>query len=175
MASRGRGGRAIFAHCQRRYPTSSFQLVGLQHERFATLFLLPDAELAARGMCRVRPDVPGYPCRVSLEEADAGEELLLLPFEHQPANSPYRASGPIFVRRHATRRVLPVDTLTPYVTNRLMSVRAYDAAHLIVDAAVVEGAAAAAEITRMFARDDVAYLHLHNAKRGCFSCRVERA
>ena len=154
---------------------SSFQLVGLPHEPFAPLFLLPDDALAARGIRRVQADAAGYPCRVSLEEADAGEELLLLPFEHQPANSPYRASGPIFVRRDARQRVLPAGTLTPYVTNRLMSVRAYDAADLIVDAAVVEGAVAAEEIRRMFARPDVAYLHLHNAKRGCFSCRVERA
>jgi len=27
----------------------------------------------------------------------------------------------------------------------------------------------------MFAHKEVAYIHLHNAKRGCFSCAVERA
>ena len=32
----------------------------------------------------------------------------------------------------------------------------------------------AAQIERMFGNEDVAYIHLHNAKRGCFSCRVER-
>ncbi len=111
---------------------------------------------------------------MSLEEAAAGDELLLLPFEHQPANSPYRASGPIFVRRNVARRALPVDTVTPYVTSRLISVRAYDARHLIVDAAVCEGTQVAGEIRRQFANREVEYIHLHNARRGCFSCRVER-
>ena len=33
----------------------------------------------------------------------------------------------------------------------------------------------APEIERLFANDRVAYLHLHNAKQGCFSCLVNRA
>lgn len=155
---------------------SSFQLSGLDPAPFESLFLLDDAELARRGARRMHADAPDtYPCRVTLEEAAAGEELLLLPFEHQPANSPYRASGPIFVRRGQARRTLPVDTLAPYVTKRLMSVRAYDAEHMIVEASVCEGIDAAAEIRRLFARGDTAYIHLHNARRGCFSCRVDRA
>ncbi|WP_331716765.1 DUF1203 domain-containing protein [Stenotrophomonas sp. MMGLT7] len=44
---------------------------------------------------------PGFPCRVSLEEARVGEELLLLHHMHQPAHAPYRAAGPIYVRRGA--------------------------------------------------------------------------
>lgn len=155
---------------------TSFQLVGLEPEPFEELFLLADDELSRRGMRRVVADAPAaYPCRVSLEEAGQGEELLLLPFEHQPANSPYRASGPIFVRRGQARRRLPVDTVTPYVTKRLMSLRAYDADDMIVDAAVCEGDVVAEELHRLFAREDVAYIHLHNARRGCFSCRAERA
>ncbi len=155
---------------------TSFQLVGLPHEPFEPLFQLPDAELAARGMRRtVATAGSGFPCRVSLEDAAAGDELMLLPYEHQPANSPYRASGPIFVRRHARQRALPVGTVTPYVTTGLMSVRAYDGQHLIVDAAVCEGTHVADEIRRQFANGEVEYIHLHNARRGCFSCRVERA
>ena len=87
----------------------------------------------------------------------------------------HMTSGPIFVRRGARRRVLPVDEVPSYVATRLMSVRAYDARHMMIDAAVCEGAVAGAEITRMFADPAVAYIHLHNAKRGCFSCEVVRA
>lgn len=153
----------------------TFQLAGLSAAPFEPLFLLPDKELARRGISRVRAGEPGLPCRVSLAEAAVGEELLLLPFEHQPEASPYRASGPIFVRRGVQRCVLPPDTVTPYVTSRLISVRAYDARHWIVDAAVCEGAEVAGEIRRQFANAGVAYIHLHNARRGCFSCRVDRA
>ena len=154
----------------------SFQLVGLDPAPFAPLFELPDAELAKLGAVRrVATASPGFPCRVSLQDAAVGDELLLLPYVHQPAASPYRASGPIFVRRGARPRLLAAGVVPPYVATRLMSVRAYDATHMIVDASVCEGTAVGPEIERLFGDERVAYLHLHNAKRGCFSCEAVRA
>ena len=154
---------------------NTYRFIGLDAAEFEPLFELSDDELARRGAKRCVADAkPGFPCRISLEDAEVGEELLLLPFEHQAAASPYRASGPIFVRRGATQRTMDAASLPPYVSRRLMSVRAYDAAHMMIDAAVCEGTAVAAEIERQLANESVAYLHLHNARRGCFSCRVER-
>ena len=153
----------------------SFQLVGIPFEPFASLFSLPDRALAEIDAQRVvATEKPGYPCRVSLIDAEIGEELLLLPYEHQPARSPYRASGPIFVRKAARQRKLDPGVIPDYVSLRQMSVRAYDAAHLMIDAAVCEGKDAAATILEKFDNSNVAYIHLHNAKRGCFSCRVDR-
>ena len=40
---------------------------------------------------------------------------------------------------------------------------------------VIEGRAVEDAIARQFADPQVAYIHLHNAKRGCYSCRVDRA
>lgn len=154
----------------------SFQLVGIDHTPFEPLFELSDEQLSLVGAERhVATKSPGFPCRVSLDDAKEGEELLLLPFVHQPAASPYHASGPIFVRRGVKQRMLGVGELTEYVTSRLMSVRAYDAAHRIIDASVCEGTAVLAEIERQLGNRLVAYIHLHNAKRGCFSCQVNRA
>lgn len=112
---------------------------------------------------------------MSLADAEIGEELLLLPYAHQPARSPYKASGPIFVRKAARPCKVGAGVIPDYVRLRQMSARAYDAAHLMIDAAVCEGKDAAATILQMFDNADVAYIHLHNAKRGCFSCRVDRA
>ena len=154
----------------------SFQLSGLPFEPFAALFSLNAAELAHLDAQRVvATEKPGYPCRVSLADAEVGEELLLLPFAHLPARSPYRASGPIFVRKAARECTLDAGVIPDYVRLRQMSVRAYDSAHLMIDAAVCEGEDAAAMIQKMFGNSDAAYIHLHNAKRGCFSCRVDRA
>jgi len=61
------------------------------------------------------------------------------------------------------------------VASRLLSVRGYDAAHLMIDAGVCEGADVSDEIARQFANPDVAYLHVHNARRGCFASAVVRA
>ncbi len=156
--------------------TRSFRIVGLSADQFTGAFALDEAGRRAAGMQLVVADsTPGFPCRVSLVDAAVGEELLLLPFTHQPAASPYRSSGPIFVRRGASTASLPQGVIPDYVACRLMSVRAYDADDCMVDAAVCEGTALEPEIDRMFADGRVAYLHLHNAKRGCYSCRVERA
>jgi hypothetical protein len=152
---------------------AGFQLVGLSSEFFAPLFELSDQQLRSMGARRVVADSDqGFPCRVSLEDARSGEELLLLPYEHQPADSPYRASGPIFVRRGASRTILQPGELSPYVTRRLMSIRAYDADHWMIGAEVCEGQSLAEELERHFADDRVAYIHLHNALPGCFSCLV---
>jgi len=155
---------------------TSFQLVGLPFEPFSPLFALSDAELLARNVRRVFATTkPGYPCRVSLADAEIGDELLLLPFEHQPASSPYKSSGPIFVRKATLQAHVEPGVVPDYVRTRLISVRAYDTEHLMSDALVCAGSDAAAAIQKMFGRDDVAYIHLHNANRGCFSCAVNRA
>ena len=158
-----------------RIAMSSFQIVGLSPAPFEPLYSLSPDELAARGIRRVRAAAhPGYPCRVSLVDAEAGDELLLLPFEHQPANSPYRASGPIYVRVGARQRTFAAGEVPESVRRRQISLRAYDADDMIVNAEVCDGEAAGAEIERLLADPQVRYLHLHNAKRGCFSCLVHR-
>lgn len=154
---------------------ASFQVIGLPAESFTSLFALSDAQLATRGARRVIADAnPGYPCRVSLADATVGEELLLLPYEHQPADSPYRASGPIYVRRHAQAYTPAPDEIPEAIRRRLLSLRAYDAEHMMIGAAVCEGAQVATEILQQFSNPQVAYIHLHNARPGCFACRVER-
>ena len=153
-----------------------FQLAGIPYEPFAPLFALSDSELRKINAKRVVADSePGYPCRVSLTDARIGEELLLLPYEHQPAQSPYKSSGPIFVRKDAVQKTVDPGGIPDYVRTRLMSVRAYDAAHQMTDAAVCAGSEAAAAIERMFTSAGAAYIHLHNANRGCFSCTVHRS
>lgn len=155
---------------------SSFRLLSLAADPFAPLFDQTERELAAIGARRVvATHTPGFPCRVSLEDATPGEELLLLTYEHHSTDSPYRASGPIYVRRAARPRQLAAGELPPYVTNRLISVRAYSDRGMMLAAEVRDGREVQTELERQFANPQVAYIHLHNAKPGCFSCAVERA
>jgi hypothetical protein len=143
---------------------------------FEPLFELDDTALAARGMRWMRADAPvGYPCRISLQDAPVGEPVLLLPFTHQDSQSPYRASGPIFVRRGQHAPAEFTGELPPYLTLRPLSVRAYDASDEMIDADVVDGQVAEALIERYLALDAASYLHIHFARRGCFACRVDRA
>ncbi len=154
-----------------------FRITGLSPQPFQSLFALTDAALADLGATRCFADdsSPGFPCRVSVAHALAGEELILLSYEHQGAHSPYRASGPIFVRKSATAAFAATNAIPDPVRVRLLSVRAYDAQDLIVDAEVVDGSEIEGLIERFFAQKDVAYLHIHYARRGCYACRVDRA
>ena len=151
-----------------------FSITGLDPARFADLFALADAELAVKGARRVVADGPGYPCRVSLIDAEPGEELVLVPFVHHDTASPYRASGPIYVRRAAAAAARHVDDVPAALRRRLLSVRAYDDAGDLRDAEVVPGEELAALVARWFAEVAVAYLHVHHARPGCFAARVDR-
>jgi Protein of unknown function (DUF1203) len=154
----------------------TFQLVSLPHQPFVSLFRLNDSALRELNIRRVLATThPGYPCRVGLIDAAIGDELLLLPFEHQAADSPYKASGPIYIRKASQQEILAPDVVPDYVRLRQISVRAYDAEHMMIDASACEGGDVAPAIRAMFADDQVAYIHLHNAKRGCYSCAVIRA
>jgi hypothetical protein len=153
----------------------AFILSGLDPVEFRDVLRSSDAELESKGMRRMRVDKAGsFPCRVSLEDAPLGEEVVLLPYVHQPTESPYRASGPIFVRHAAKAPVRIVDAIPHYLSSRLLSVRAYNSRDEIIDAEVVPGDAAGAAFRRLLANEAAAYLHVHFARYGCYGCRVDR-
>jgi hypothetical protein len=154
----------------------SFQISSLPRDQFDSLFTLDEAQLKARGAKRCIADrSPGFPCRVSLEDAAPGESLLLVPYTHQPADSPYRASGPIFVREAARRASPGVNAVPELLRRRLLSVRAYDVDASMVDADVVDGRELESVVERLFSGPEVRYLHVHFARPGCYACRVDRA
>jgi hypothetical protein len=153
----------------------AFRITGLDPQPFKPLFDLSDAELAARGALRDVADDPRMPCRVSMAHAEVGEELLLLNHAHQPANTPYRATHAIYVRRVAERAFDAVDAIPEVMASRLLAVRAFDARHMMIDADVCEGEDAAALIERLLANPEARYLQAHYARRGCYAARIERA
>lgn len=154
----------------------SFRITGLDVTPFQPLFDLSDDELRARGIKRVIADASGgFPDRVELRDAQPGEALLLLNWQHQPADTPYQASHAIYVLEGARERFDAVDTVPELLRKRLLSVRAFDDKGWMRDADVVEGTALEPVIERMLGNPKVGYLHVHYAKPGCFAARVERA
>jgi hypothetical protein len=158
----------------------SFRISGLPAEPFQPYFAMTDAELATHGASRVIATEADLglmpPCRVSLRDAKVGETSILLHYAHHTSpTSPYRAAGPIFVREGVTETASFENHVPAQQRTRLLSVRAYDADGIMVDAEVAPGEDLKTLIARFFARDDVAFLHAHNARRGCYSCRIDRA
>jgi len=153
----------------------NYRITGLPAGQFAELQSASDDELRRRGVERRIVDEPNSaPCRISLQDAAVGEEVLLLNFQHLAAASPYSGSGPIFIRRTARQAFDGMNLVPAQQRRRLLSVRAYDATDHMVDAEVAAGSELEALIEQFFADTRVAYLHVHNARRGCYACRVDR-
>jgi hypothetical protein len=153
----------------------NFILKALQYDEFAGLFELPDTALEKIGAKRMIVDeFPGFPCRVSLQDAEPGEEVILLPYQHHKTNSPYQASGPIFVRKGVTTANLQVNEKPKMFEHRLLSLRAYDKNGIMKNAAVVEGKHLRESVLQVFADGEINYIHIHNARPGCYNCTVER-
>ncbi|MDP3738781.1 MAG: DUF1203 domain-containing protein [Hyphomonadaceae bacterium] len=153
----------------------SFQISALPSTRFSHLFGKPDEELKKLGVVTMTANAkPGFPCRVTLRDAEPGTRMLLLNFEHQDAATPYRSSHAIFVIDGAEDADIAPGEVPEQMRSRLLSVRAFSADGMIVEADVVEGAGAAALFERMLKNDRVGYLHVHFAKYGCFAARVDR-
>jgi len=153
----------------------SFQIHALPAEKFQPLFKMSGQELAGVQATRMIVDAkPGYPCRVSLADAEVGETVILVNYEHQPAESPYRSAHAIFVREQASQAIPKRGEVPEALTTRLISVRAFDDRHYMVNADVVDGTDLGKIIPAMFREPTVAYLHLHNAKPGCFAALVRR-
>jgi len=154
----------------------AFVVRGLAPEPFRHLFGLDEAALAAAGVQRLVVDAaPGFPDRIEMRDLQPGETALLLNFTHQPADTPFRASHAIFVREGATAACEAVDCIPQAIRIRPISLRAFDARHMMAGADLVDGARVEGAIERLFARSEVAYLHAHYARRGCYAARIDRA
>ena len=153
-----------------------FQVSPLPAETFSHLFGLSDDNLDSRGIV-VRYAGAGdrFPCRVSLRDARPGERALLLNYEHQDADTPYRSSYAIFVIDGAEQADLAPGELPDVFNGRPLAVRAFSAAGMLLEAGMGVGPDVRPVIERLLANPDVAYLHVHNAMHGCYSARVDRA
>ena len=153
-----------------------FRISGLSAEPFRPLYGLSDAELGALGVQRMRVDeYPGYPDRITLSEVPAGEHVLLLNHISQLADTPYRATHAIFVWAGAEESFDAIDTIPEVLKTRILSLRGFDADGMMVDADLASGEAVPELIARLFADPSVETIHVHNAKRGCYAARIDRA
>lgn len=153
----------------------AFQISPLPLTPFNHLFEATPDELAVQNT--VRKSVtqrPGFPCRVSLQDAEIGEEVILTHYEHQSADTPYKASHAVYVRVNAQPVELPENEIPQMLRSRPLSLRAFDKAGMMVAADLAEGEALEAVIEQMFLDEQADYIHLHFAKAGCYAARVDR-
>lgn len=152
-----------------------FQISALNVDQFSHFFGQGQDELAAQGVLRkVVDSKPGFPCRVSLRDAEIGETVLLMNFEHQPLRTAFRSSHAIFVREWCEQAHPGRNEIPQLLRQRLLSVRAFNTAGMIIDADVVEGVHLESLLAQLLSNTQTNNIHIHNAKLGCYVALVER-
>lgn len=153
-----------------------FRILGLDPAPFRPMFTMTDERLRELGVLRVRIDSPrSAPDRITLDDAEPGETVLLLNHVHLEVDSPYRGTHAIYLRENGGERFDRINEVPRALRGRMLSVRALDAAGMMVDADLVDGDRIEPLIERLLAQPAVSYLQVHFAKRGCYAARVERA
>lgn len=153
-----------------------FKIRGLDPVVFSHLVGLDEADLRQRGIARsIADEKDAYPCRISLRDARLGDPMLLLNFTHLDTNSPYASRTAIYINERAREAGEFVNEVPPTLKRRLLSVRAYGDQDMMIDADVVDGQVAEHTIARFLSNQDVRFLQIHFARRGCFAARVDRA
>jgi hypothetical protein len=154
----------------------TYRITGLDPAPYRPLFGLPDEELAKRGVVRMTVSAkPSFPCRVSLTDRDIGERVLLLNHVSHDVANPYRASHAIFVTEGGDEAAEYVDRVPPVFEPRVLSLRGFDEQGMMADAILTQPGEADAGIRKLFANPEIVTIHAHNAARGCFSAKIERA
>jgi hypothetical protein len=153
----------------------TYRITGLDPAPYKPLFGLSDAELAERGVVRMTVTDPTFPCRVSLTDRALGEQVLLVNHVSHDVANPYRASHAIFVTEADEEPADYVDEVPPVFETRILSLRGFDKDGMMADALLTQPGQADAGIRKLFANPEIATIHAHNATRGCFSAKIERA
>lgn len=154
---------------------ADFKITAIE-EDFGHLFAMTENELKKIGAKRMFVDSkPGFPCRISLQDAEINEEVVLFPYQHHDVKTPYQASGPIFVRKNAVRTALKINEIPKMLKHRLLSLRIYDAKGFMIDARTVEGSDLKVEIKQIMENASASYIQVHNAGPGCYNCQIDRA
>lgn len=152
----------------------TYRIRGLDPAQFTDQFALDDAGLARQ---RARREIAGqgyFPCRVTLEDAQPGEELLLTHYANHAVEGPYRNAFAIYVRAGARAAAEYVDSLPPVLRARPIALRGYTAAGDLHRAALALADDVDAQLRALLADGQVAYIDAHNAMHGCFAARIER-
>jgi hypothetical protein len=133
-----------------------------------------EADTGAPVARRTVADGPS-PCRRCLRNAIVGEPLLLLPYDPFTVKSPYTGEGPIFVHADGCQPSdLEAGEVCEQVIGRVLSVRAYDDAAMMLHAEMLAGERLA-DRARGLLEEGHAFIHVHFAGPGCFAFRVDPA
>lgn len=151
----------------------TYRMEGLAPAAFESLFGMMEGELAAHKAVRLIADGPGYPCRVSLAEAEPGEELILVNHVSNDVDGPFRTAHAIYVRKDAVASEF-VDFAPASLDMRTISLRGFDGGGMLKGGLLALPGEADSRIRELFENPEIDAIHAHTATYGCFLARIER-
>ena len=153
----------------------TYSIKGLNPQDFTPFFALSDAALRGHRARRVTATANrGFPCRVSLRDANEGDSLLLIHHVNHDVDTPFRNAYAIYIRADAHEPGYFVDEVPPVMESRTMALRGYSSTGLLEEADIAIPGQADETIRHMLENTQIAYIDAHNAAPGCFAARVTR-
>ena len=153
----------------------TYKIEGLDRQVYAELLGLDGDALARRRARRVTADTkPGFPCRVTLEDAEPGETLILFNHVSHDVPTPFRSAYAIYVRETAAEPACFVDKPAPVFTGRTLGLRGFDSEGMLRGALLALPGEADSKIRALFDRPEIETIHAHNAAAGCFAAKIVR-
>jgi len=122
-----------------------------------------------------RRDPHPHQCRVCLTLTAPDEPYLLLSHRAHPEPVPYAETGPVFIHARECTPYAERERYPNGFPRRQVVLRAFSAAHEIVDAQPALEREVETVIDGLLGDPRVAYLHARNLAWGCYMFRVERA
>lgn len=153
----------------------TYRIEGLAPEAYRELINLRDEALALRNARRVKAhSKPGFPCRVTLEDAEPGESLILFHHVSHDVHTPFRSAYAIYVRESAAEPACYVDETPPVFDGRALSLRGFNSVGMLRGALLALPGEADSKIRALFERPEIESIHAHNAAAGCFAAQIVR-
>ncbi|NOD76221.1 MULTISPECIES: DUF1203 domain-containing protein [unclassified Ruegeria] len=119
----------------------------------------------------------GNPCRHCLQNIPEGEEMMIL--AHRPflETHPYAETGPIFLCAAPCERYEGEEMPEILTTSPDYLIKGYGADDRIVygTGAITPMEQIGAAVKGIFARPDIAYIHVRSARNNCYQARIDRA
>lgn len=112
------------------------------------------------------------PCRHCLDRIVAGEKATLFTYDAFAGQENLPLPGPVYVHAESCRRY-PEDAGYPVALRNRRTLNAYARGRRLVAQEYVDGDVEAT-LQRLFARQDVDYVHVRSTDAGCFTFRIER-
>ena len=122
------------------------------------------------------PAGEGAPCRHCLQIIAAGsEKATLFTYDAFEGLEPLPLPGPVYIHAEACERYPENGGFPTALRYSPRTLNAYAQGRRLVAAEYVETGNVDAGIEKLFAREDVDYIHVRSTTAGCYTFRIERA